>query len=47
MKKYVTPEMKALAFVAEEAISAGGNLGMSYNDGSFAGGSWGTDGQVN
>ena len=47
MKKYTTPEMKALAFVAEEAISAGGNLGMSYNDGSFAGGSWGTDGQVN
>lgn len=50
MKKYTAPEMKALAFVAEEAISAGGNLGMSYNDGSFAAGSWGNNtdgGQMN
>lgn len=47
MKKYTTPEMKALAFVAEEAISAGGNLGMSYNDGAFGAGSWGDNGQIN
>jgi len=31
MKKYINPEMKELAFVAEEAISAfGGNLSGSY-----------------
>lgn len=47
MKKYTTPEMKALAFVAEEAISAGGNLGMSYNDGSFGANSWGDNGNLN
>ena len=47
MKKYTTPEMKARAFVAEEAISAGGNLGMSYNDGSFGADSWGDNGQIN
>lgn len=41
MKKYINPEMKMLAFVAEEAISAGleGNLQGSnlYNDTSFGG----------
>lgn len=39
MKKYINPEMKELAFVAEETISAGleGNLQGSnlYNDTSF------------
>lgn len=42
MKKYINPEMKELAFVAEEAISSnafGGNLGGSYvtNDVDFGG----------
>lgn len=44
MKKYVTPDLKALAFVAEEAISndLGGNLSAAdgnpdnlYNDKDF------------
>lgn len=49
MKKYTTPEMKALSFVAEEAISVSGNLdGASniFNDGEFGGGSW-ENGQIN
>ena len=47
MKKYTTPEMKALSFVAEEAIRVNANLGMSYNDGTFGAGTWGDDGQKN
>ena len=47
MKKYTAPEMKALAFVAEEAISVNANLGMSYNDGTFGADSWGESGQMN
>ena len=34
MKEYVAPEMKALTFVAEEAISNGSN---TYNDAEFGG----------
>ena len=46
MKKYVTPDMKVMAFVAEEEISANaskssnaGNLNGSnvFNDASFGG----------
>ena len=33
MKKYVAPEMKALAFVAEEAVSAPLDGSNTYNDG--------------
>lgn len=51
MKKYINPEMKELAFVAEEAISnaLGGNLGGSYvtNDVDFGGLGGGTQGQLN
>ena len=32
MKKYIAPEMKALAFVAEEAISAALEGSTVYND---------------
>ena len=35
MKEYVAPEMKALAFVAEEAISNDGS--NTYNDAEFGG----------
>ena len=49
MKKYINPEMKVLAFVAEEAISAGleGNLDGSsqYNDVGFGSLLGGTQGQ--
>lgn len=37
MKKYVSPELKALAFVAEEAISNEGS--NTFNDAEFGG--WG------
>ena len=33
MKKYVTPEMKALAVVAEEAVAADLDGSKLYNDG--------------
>ena len=33
MKKYVTPEMKELAYVAEEAISAEEVGSNTFNDG--------------
>ena len=33
MKKYITPEMKALAFVAEEAVAAPLDGSKLYNDG--------------
>ena len=33
MKKYIAPEMKALAFVAEEAVSAPLDGSNTYNDG--------------
>jgi len=33
MKKYIAPEMKALAFVAEEAISAPLEGSKLFNDG--------------
>ena len=35
MKHYVTPEMKTLAFVAEEAISTDGS--NTFNDAEFGG----------
>lgn len=35
MKKYTAPEMKALAFVAEEAISVDGS--NTHNDAEFGG----------
>ena len=35
MKEYVAPEMKALTFVAEEAISNSGS--NTYNDAEFGG----------
>ena len=33
MKKYITPEMKALAFISEEAIGAPFEGSDNYNDG--------------
>ena len=36
MKQYTAPEMKALAFVAEEAISVDGGSN-TYNDAEFGG----------
>lgn len=51
MKKYINPEMKELAFVAEEAISAyGGNLlGSNVNNDADFGGllGGGTQDQLN
>ena len=38
MKKYITPEMKAQAFMAEESINA--PEPSVYNDSSFDPGSW-------